>query len=91
MDKASRMARAREMGFDVDQTLYHGTGADFTEFKNKQDRDYGYSGQGYYFTDEPGTANFYAETTAKKGGSPNVIPAHLRMKNPYIIILTNIH
>jgi hypothetical protein len=85
MDKASRMERAKYMGFDVDTTYYHGTGADFSEFKNKQERDYGYSGQGYYFTDEPATASFYADTTAKKGGNPNVIPANLKMQNPYII------
>jgi hypothetical protein len=32
MDEASRMARAREMGFDVDTPLYHGTGADIQAF-----------------------------------------------------------
>ena len=32
MDEASRMARAREMGFDTEQTLYHGTGANFEAF-----------------------------------------------------------
>jgi hypothetical protein len=31
MDEASRMARAREMGFDTD--VYHGTDADISEFK----------------------------------------------------------
>lgn len=32
MDEASRMARAREMGFDTGTPLYHGTGADFAAF-----------------------------------------------------------
>jgi hypothetical protein len=32
MDEASRMARAREMGFDVD--AYHGTGSDIDEFNS---------------------------------------------------------
>lgn len=32
MDEASRMARAREMGFDVDTPMYHGTNADFEAF-----------------------------------------------------------
>lgn len=32
MDYASRMARAKEMGFDVDKPVYHGTKDDFTEF-----------------------------------------------------------
>lgn len=31
MDEASRMARAKEMGFDL--PMYHSTGADFSEFK----------------------------------------------------------
>ena len=32
MDTASRMDRARYLGFDVDQTYYHGTDADVSEF-----------------------------------------------------------
>lgn len=32
MDQASRMARAKEMGFDVDKQMYHGTAASFDEF-----------------------------------------------------------
>ena len=32
MDEASRMARARQMGFDVDTPLYHGTAVDFPAF-----------------------------------------------------------
>jgi hypothetical protein len=34
MDEASRMARAREMGFDTETPLYHGTDADFQAFDN---------------------------------------------------------
>lgn len=32
MSTEARMARAKEMGFDTDTVLYHGTGADFDEF-----------------------------------------------------------
>ena len=32
LDEASRMQRAREMGFDVDNPLYHATNDDFSEF-----------------------------------------------------------
>src|SRR5690606_26717289 len=32
MDEASRLARAREMGFDTDATWYHATHRDFDEF-----------------------------------------------------------
>jgi hypothetical protein len=35
MDEASRMARAREMGFDVETPLYHGTDADFSAFRGE--------------------------------------------------------
>jgi hypothetical protein len=36
MDEASRMARAREMGFVVDEPLYHGGGKSFSEFDVKK-------------------------------------------------------
>lgn len=32
MDEASRMARARELGYDTDRLLYHGTFSNFDEF-----------------------------------------------------------
>jgi len=32
MDEASRLRRGREMGFDTDKTLYHGTANDITQF-----------------------------------------------------------
>ena len=35
MDEASRMQRARDMGFDTDTTLYHGSKQDIDEFKPK--------------------------------------------------------
>jgi hypothetical protein len=33
MDQASRMQRAREMGFDTDTVYYHGTRRQFDEFE----------------------------------------------------------
>ena len=33
-DTASRMQRARDMGFDVDNPVYHGTSAEFSKFKD---------------------------------------------------------
>ena len=36
MSLEGRMARAREMGFDVDEVFYHGTGQDFRAFDPKQ-------------------------------------------------------
>ncbi len=68
MDEASRMQRARDMGFDTDQTWYHGTGGDFDSFKS----DLG----GVYFTDNPKYADRY--TTKKGETGRNIIPAYLK-------------
>lgn len=56
MDLASRMARAKEMGFDVDNPVYHGTNAQFDEFKPS---DRGALGPGVYFSKVPGVAENY--------------------------------
>jgi hypothetical protein len=65
MDEASRMARAREMGFDVDTPLYHGTPeVDFNEFDPEKFAAYGdpgLRGVGVYSSDSYGIANQYAE------------------------------
>ena len=50
MDEASRMARAREMGFDTDQTVYHGTTHDFDQFGSTNANPEGHYGAGHYFT-----------------------------------------
>jgi GNAT superfamily N-acetyltransferase len=59
MDEASRMARAQEMGFDVDTPLYHGTpGADIQAFRASRS---GAAGPGVYTSQMPSTASGYAE------------------------------
>lgn len=50
MDEASRMARAKEMGFDTSKTFYHGTNKDFTEFDISKSKP-GSRGIGFYFSD----------------------------------------
>jgi len=61
MDEASRMARARDMGFDVD--AYHGTTEDFNEFdpalfgSNTQDRD---AKLGVFMTEQPEATDYFA-------------------------------
>jgi hypothetical protein len=77
MDEASRMARAREMGFDTDTTWYHGTSGDFDQFKRRRD-DIGI---------HLGTADQANERIAYKvyRGSPetpSVMPVLARMRNP---------
>lgn len=62
MDLASRLGRAREMGFDVDNPVYHGTVGNFRRFSPRRvgymGEDYGV--EGYWFTDSPIVAGGYA-------------------------------
>ena len=94
MDTASRMARAREQGFDVDTRYYHGTPyaqgvaeEGFSpRFLGKGHDEYG---PGFYFSDDPRLASGYARETRAKGDgrevSPGMIEAFLR-SNPLQII-----
>lgn len=63
MDEASRMARAREMGFDVDGPMYHGTVSEniweFSDNAIGSAHDTGHYGRGHYFADTPGEASYY--------------------------------
>lgn len=73
------MDRARAMGFDVDNPVYHGTGADFTEFNaggNGKTH-----GAGAFFADNPHLSATYAPGV--NGG--NVIPALIRKDSPAAI------
>ncbi len=62
MDEASRMARAREMGFDVDNVYYHGTMKDVDQFDPEKfgTNDYGWHGKGVYLATDPEWANTYS-------------------------------
>jgi hypothetical protein len=57
MDTASRMQRAKAMGFDPSDVQYHGTKADFTEFAPS---DFGNVGPGIYISSNPEVASGYA-------------------------------
>jgi len=57
MDEASRMARAQEMGFDVDTPMYHGTTHDFPSFGGEKGNVEGHFGAGHYFTSSPADAS----------------------------------
>lgn len=70
------MDRARAMGFDVDNPVYHGTGADIKEFRN--DLLGGNTGApsaklGHFFAETPHTASQYARTASKLNVDDNVI------------------
>ena len=69
-------------------TVYHGSKSDFNTFDIKKHgaSDEGLAGKGFYFTYNPEEASGYAlKETFGKGGSPNVIPAHISLKNPLVI------
>jgi hypothetical protein len=74
MDLASRMARAREMGFDTKpkSRAMHGTDADVEAFSAISPS----GGAGIYTTGDPTVADVYARRNYDlgEGGSPNYIP-----------------
>jgi hypothetical protein len=80
MSQAARMQRARELGFDVDNVFYHGSGESFDKFDPLKmgKTDEGWFGKGFYFSPNPEIANQYAA-----GPKPNVQQVYLRAKNPY--------
>jgi hypothetical protein len=73
MDQASRMQRAKDMGFDAGTTWYHGTPQENLEAIKPGMRD-----PGAWFTTDLMNANNYA-----KGGT--IHDTHLRAKNPYVV------
>ena len=82
-----RKARARAMGYDVDNVLYHGTNTDIEAFEktsmSRTDEGGSMYGAGYYFATTSEAAEFYAKNTAAKfGGAENIVPAYVRLKNP---------
>jgi len=60
MDEASRMARASEMGFDVNNVSYHGTRAANMDRFNPEFIKQGLGGKVVYSTDMPQIAQHYA-------------------------------
>lgn len=70
MDAASRMKRAKALGFDTDKTWYHGTNKAFDTFSpEKRGSNTGAPSAdvGYFFTDRPATASYYSS-----GNSGNI-------------------
>lgn len=76
MDEASRMGRAREMGFDVDTPLYHGTAAEFDRFDLRHRSD---GVDGVHLTSDPARASLYADKERARGASnERVLPLFAR-------------
>lgn len=72
MSRPARMERAKELGFDTGTVLYHGTGADFTEFKPST---FGHFGPGIYLTDSPRTAAAFGG-----GEAQSIMPVYVAGK-----------
>lgn len=78
MDEASRMARAKDMGFHTD--LFHGTASDISAFEPRR--------RGLYMTDRPDIADIYAQSAGNStvknirsevsNAGPNIMPLKLR-------------
>ena len=78
MDTESRMARAREMGFDTDIVLYHGTTGDISSFKRSKT---GSVGPGIYLTDDAEDAAAFARPDRRPGEAvegTNIMPLYIK-------------
>tara|TARA_R110000787_G_scaffold44245_3_gene108680 strand:+ start:1238 stop:3253 length:2016 start_codon:yes stop_codon:yes gene_type:complete len=94
MDEASRMARAKEMGFDTDNPVYHGTpdarGVESGGFSTAKERynDATSPNGPFFFTNKRGVANTYADETRSfdyQNAEPKVIEAFIKQKNPLVV------
>jgi hypothetical protein len=69
MDTPSRMARAKQMGFDTDRVAFHGTNREFTEFLNSMrgsSTNAGSAQRAHWLTSSPETASGYADLSTKR-------------------------
>ena len=89
MDEASRMKRAREMGYTVN--AYHGTGGDIAEFDPSKMNPSMKLGKGFYFSETPSYANLASSIRHKRARakgdesqSANVMPVKLKLENPMV-------
>lgn len=64
--------------------VYHGTKGGFSTFdSNRQGQsDFGASGRGFYFSQDPDTANVYA-VLSPGDGNANIMPVYVSIQNPY--------
>jgi len=81
MDDASRMQRAKELGFTT--LAYHGTGASFTAFDLDKGKTNVLSGHAPHFTDSKAEAKGYAKIRKEKGQKTNVLECLLKIKKPF--------
>ena len=88
MDAASRLARAKSMGFMTDMPVYHGSPGEFNAFQAQPTSGVGMTTPGVSVALDPSVANEYA--MAKQGSgpaNPQVYPLLHRASNPAVLTL----
>jgi len=81
LSENSRKARAVEQGFDVEEVLYHGTTADFSEFNVDAATGKSFD-TGVFLSNNQQVANSYA---GKNNG--RVIPTYIKAENPLEVLV----
>jgi hypothetical protein len=81
LSENSRKARAVDQGFDVEEVLYHGTAADFTEFDVDAATGKSFD-TGVFLSNNQQVANSYA---GKNNG--RVIPTYIKAENPLVVLV----
>jgi len=86
LDEASRMARAKGMGFDLNETMYSGRGTDFAEFSPTPPKRAagGDNEAASWFTPDPALASHFADIASADDvvgsvfNGANVVPALIK-------------
>ena len=90
VDTASRMARAREMGFRTDMPLYHGSGTEFSSFRASPTNAAGMEPPGVSLALDPDLAGQFSENSLAKGAgqrNPQIYPLLHRAERPTSLTL----
>lgn len=95
MDEASRLARAKELGYRTNMPLYHGTGETFNEFTAIPSQGAGFQTPGVSLARDPAIANEYAmssldnaRTNPQGVAAPQVHQLYHRADRPVALTLT---
>ena len=91
MDEVSRMGRAAELGFDVNEPRFHGSPEKNIEAfdldRAGTQTDAGFYGKGIYFADNPGEAGYYApnvETYLTRGNLLDLEDLNVSLDDQYL-------
>lgn len=88
MDEASRLSRAKDMGFYTDMPLYHGTGETFGQFKAVPTNADGWATPGVSTALDPEIANEFAARSDNGLANPQVHKLFHRTGSPAVLTLT---